>query len=87
MVINQSAIRVLHDGVLELRYDKIKHVRDAVGNYTNLYKQIYGEEKEEKKEKERPSLVGATIKSQQDFTKRTDPRRSPVVASKFTTKM
>jgi len=41
-VVRTEVNSVLHSHVIELKYDKIKHVRDSANNYTTLYKQIYG---------------------------------------------
>lgn len=43
MVVKEEINSVLHELVKELKYDKIKNVRDSVINYESLYKQVYGE--------------------------------------------
>ena len=45
LVIREEANEALHHLIKDMRYDKIKHVREAVANYYVLYKQIYGDEK------------------------------------------
>eukprot|EP00919_Chromeraceae_sp_WS-2016_P078561 GHVR01186210.1.p1 GENE.GHVR01186210.1~~GHVR01186210.1.p1 ORF type:complete len:154 (+),score=0.25 GHVR01186210.1:127-588(+) len=44
MVVKEEINEALHKIITELKYDKIKHVREAVGNYQALYKQLYVEE-------------------------------------------
>jgi hypothetical protein len=44
MVVKEEINSVLHEIIKELKYDKIKNVRDSVSNYESLYKQVYGEE-------------------------------------------
>jgi len=44
LVINNEISQNIHNMIKELKYDKIKHVRDSVNNYEALYKQTYGEE-------------------------------------------
>lgn len=46
LVIDEEINKNYHEDVLELKYDKIKHVRDSVNNYINLYRQIYNVGKE-----------------------------------------
>ena len=47
LVISKEINTALHEGVKELKYDKIKHVRDSVSNYNVLHKQLYGDGKTE----------------------------------------
>jgi hypothetical protein len=42
-VVKEEISPAINQLIKELKYDKIKHVRDAVGNYEALYKQFYGE--------------------------------------------
>lgn len=49
LVVNNEANSVFHEYIKELKYDKIKHVRDSVANYNAFYKQIYGDERGQKK--------------------------------------
>lgn len=44
LVINQVVNEAVHSIVKELKYDKIKHVRDSVNNYEKLHEQIFGKE-------------------------------------------
>jgi hypothetical protein len=46
LVIDGKINEVLYHNVIELKYDKIKFVRDSVSNYTTLYRQINGNERD-----------------------------------------
>ncbi len=62
LVINQRIPEQLHAIIRELKYDKIKHVRDSVNNYDKLHEQIFGKETP-KKQPPQPSIREAKIKS------------------------
>lgn len=65
LVINQSISESIHAIVKELKYDKIKHVRDSVNNYEKLHEQIFGKETKELMQRSQvPSLRAAKIKSE-----------------------
>ncbi len=63
LVINQTINENIHSIVRELKYDKIKHVRDSVNNYEKLYEQIFGKEVKEMQKSQIPSIRTAKIKS------------------------
>ena len=44
LVIYKEISSTVHNILKELKYDKIKHVRDSVNNYEQLYKQVFGDE-------------------------------------------
>jgi hypothetical protein len=62
LVINQSINDSIHNIVKELKYDKIKHVRDSVNNYEKLHEQIFGKEVVQKAPPP-PSIRQTKIKS------------------------
>jgi hypothetical protein len=76
LVINQQINETVHTTIKELKYDKIKHVRDSVNNYEALYKQVYAEELTPKVQT--PSVRETKIKS--EYVKKTM-TRSPVPIS------
>ena len=47
LLISKETNSILHEGVKDLKYDKIKHVRESVNNYNVLHKQIHGDGKTE----------------------------------------
>jgi len=55
--INREMNPNIHSVVKEMKYDKIKHVRDSVNNYEILYRQIFGEEITQKPEQKAQSLL------------------------------
>ena len=66
LIINHEISQNIHNLIKELKYDKIKHVRESVNNYQALYKQTYGEETPQKPIKSFTSFKEKREKPEQD---------------------
>ena len=66
LIINHEISESIHKLIKELKYDKIKHVRESVNNYQILYKQTYGQETPEKPNKHYTSFRETKTKTQTD---------------------
>ena len=66
LIINHEIAPNIHNLVKELKYDKIKHVRESVNNYEALYKQTYGEETPQKPVKQYTTFKENKQRAEQD---------------------
>jgi hypothetical protein len=70
LIINNQISESIHGMIKELKYDKIKHVRESVNNYEVLYKQNYGEETPKKHIKQYTSFRENKINAEEKRSSR-----------------